>query len=545
MIYFLLPSSPKTTFNRICIATSKNEPHIAISQSVAFYMNEIKEKIASREKEWDVIKKYTNPYEYIHSIVPLRKKSISKYKPLSRSFFKMIEILSAFRVDEPHFPSDSKFATPDQLSELSSRLSGSRATPFKSGGGIESAARARQPVRSPNVPLAFSDESLKQNRNRYSPIKTFHLAEGPGGFIEAVCNKRANPDDVYTGMTILYDETDDNVPAWNKTEYFLSKNPNVFIETGADRTGNIMRMENFDHCVSRYGSSMDLITADGGFDFSKDFNKQELIISNLMWGQTCYALCMQKYGGNFVLKIFDCFYEQTVDILYILSAFYTEVNICKLQTSRLGNSEKYVVCRGFRMTDNTDFLMKIRESFRLICQNEKTRVSHLMKCSDNAICSESALWLPNKSRLNDFRTKNPFSALNSNGEPDIENLQHVSRFLDCSVPRHFVKRVEEMNAVFGTQQIENIHYTISIIDKNAKYDRLEQLTKQNIQKCIVWCVEHGISYNNFSNTNIFVSDAKPETKQMEESVDTRPFDTSPPNEQAGCSAEELQQRFAY
>jgi UV DNA damage repair endonuclease len=72
-----------------------------------------------------------------------------------------------------------------------------------------------------------------------------------------------------------------------------------------------------------------------------------------------------------------------------------------------------------------------------------------------------------------------------------------------------------MNAVFGQQQIENIHYTISIIDKNSKHDRLEQLTKQNMQKCIAWCIEHGIAYNNFSNSNMFVSDTKPETKLEE------------------------------
>jgi 23S rRNA U2552 (ribose-2'-O)-methylase RlmE/FtsJ len=347
------------------------------------------------------------------------------------------------------------------------------------------------------------------------------LAEGPGGFIEAVCNKRANPADIYTGMTILYDETDDNVPAWNKTEYFLSKNQNVFIETGADGTGNIMRLENFDYCVSRYGSSMDLITADGGFDFSKDFNKQELIISNLLWGQTCYALCMQKYGGNFVLKIFDCFYEQTVDILYLLSAFYTEVNVCKLQTSRLGNSEKYVVCRGFRMKELTEFLLNVRESFRLICQNEKIRVSHLTKFS--------AVNNQHKFRIDDFRSKSQFSGFLSKDDfgstAKPERLQCVHRFLDCTIPRYFVKRIEEMNAVFGTQQIENIHYTISIIDKNSKYDRLEQLTKQNMQKCVAWCIEHGIAYNNFSNTNMFVSDSKPETKQMED-VDSAQETTS-------------------
>ena len=61
-------------------------------------------------------------------------------------------------------------------------------------------------------------------------MHTFHLAEGPGGFIEAICNRRNNPEDEYYGMTIIFDETDDNVPAWHKTGHFLSQHPNVTIE---------------------------------------------------------------------------------------------------------------------------------------------------------------------------------------------------------------------------------------------------------------------------------------------------------------------------
>ena len=94
-----------------------------------------------------------------------------------------------------------------------------------------------------------------------------------------------------------------------QTGFFLSQHPNVNIEYGIDRTGNLLHIDNFEYCVKKYGGSMDLVTADGGFDFSKDFNHQEISITNLLWGQVCYALCLQKQGGNFVLKIFDIFYE--------------------------------------------------------------------------------------------------------------------------------------------------------------------------------------------------------------------------------------------
>ena len=432
MIYFTLPQSPPNVFRSINITHNPTCPPVFISQSLCNYISNIKNKIYHREKDWDVYKKYTNPYEYIHSIVPQKKKSISKYKPISRSYFKMLEMISVFKLDQQH----------------------------------------------------------------EKPMRTFHLAEGPGGFIEAICNKRANPTDEYYGMTIIIDETDDNVPAWHKTGHFLSQHPNVILEYGKDNTGNLLNIENFEHCVKRYGGSMDLVTADGGFDFSKDFNRQEISITNLLWGQVCYAVCLQKPGGNFVLKIFDIFYEHTVHILYFLSSLYEEVNVCKLKTSRIGNSEKYVVCRKFRGTELYPFIL---ESFSKIKNANRPPGFENYRTPNEE--SPHRSWISTdsfRSRVNakiDIFAKEPNSA---------ENCEYyIWRILDCEIPRYFTKHIEDVNAIFGQQQIENIHYTISLIDKQPKQDKLDQLVKQNITKCMNWCVEHSVAYNNFVTANLF------------------------------------------
>ena len=118
---------------------------------------------------------------------------------------------------------------------------------------------------------------------------------------------------------------------------------------------NILSLANFVDVCKIYGSSMDLITADGGFDFSLDFDNQEFNMTKLLYGQVIYALCMQNRGGCFILKVFDCFMQQTIDILAILSSFYEHVYITKPQTSRYANSEKYVVCKGFLQTTNHHF----------------------------------------------------------------------------------------------------------------------------------------------------------------------------------------------
>ena len=91
---------------------------------------------------------------------------------------------------------------------------------------------------------------IKPVTSEIKPMKSFHLAEGPGGFIEALANMRNCPQDKYIGITILDDENDPNIPSWKKTEYFLQANPNVSIETGRDGTGNILSLENFEHCVA-------------------------------------------------------------------------------------------------------------------------------------------------------------------------------------------------------------------------------------------------------------------------------------------------------
>jgi hypothetical protein len=48
---------------------------------------------------------------------------------------------------------------------------------------------------------------------------------------------------------------------------------------------------------------MDIITADGGFDFSENFNLQEINIHRLLFAQICHAIIMQNYKGSFILKV--------------------------------------------------------------------------------------------------------------------------------------------------------------------------------------------------------------------------------------------------
>jgi hypothetical protein len=65
--------------------------------------------------------------------------------------------------------------------------------------------------------------------------------------------------------------------------------------------------------------------------------------------------------------------------------------------------------------------------------------------------------------------------------------------------------VEEYNAIFGQKQIQNITYTLSLMESKGKTDKIENLIQTNIQKSMDWCVRFGIPHYTLNTpTNIFL-----------------------------------------
>ena len=409
-----------------------------------------------KEPVWEEIKKSTNPYELIYAAPSI---SVASFKPLSRSFFKMIEMINEFA---------SKLFNSDILISL-------------------------------------------------------HIAEGPGGFIEAtryIRNSKGFMNDSAFGITLI-NKTDNgeivkNIPAWKQSNYFLRNHPEVIISYGVDGTGNIYNPDNINHlyaeiqyhCSTKYinpptyvdfNNSMkseiinktankseyrnnmfakletDLepvinahsdvktsilptanvlvkeevfkeprfpnqsakeevfkeprfpnpsakeevfkeprfpnvlvkeevfkgprfpnslvnkisikeevfkeprflkafITADGGFDYSIDYNYQEQASSKLIFSQIITALKCQAMGGIFICKIFDMNLLITIEMIYLLNLLYKEVIIYKPFTSRVANSEKYLVCSGFKGVEHVliDKLLVILAEWNKANLNGKT-----------------------------------------------------------------------------------------------------------------------------------------------------------------------------
>ena len=214
--------------------------------------------------------------------------------------------------------------------------------------------------------------------NNFSSSQTENNNEKPDddGWTTIVKNKKNTVPSIYTTSLNKKNEMykEYNLPSYNKT--ILSKN--VKITYGADNTGDISKMDNYEY-FKKFTDyyKFDIITADGGFDEGNDFNHKEQLHYILFLTEIFYAVSFQNKGGNFLLKTFDLFTKTSLDLMWLLTNVYENVYICKPNTSRPTNSERYIVCKNFNLDDKKrhliiDFIKKALIDLNDIKRNELT-----------------------------------------------------------------------------------------------------------------------------------------------------------------------------
>ena len=260
------------------------------------YRDDIKNKKEEIDKLedseiWDKMKKIGNPYELIYTTYNKKRKndSISNYMPISRSYFKLWEIFFNFNLFE-------------------------------------------------------------KNKNKFYYF--LHLAEGPGGFMEATYNYMNylnKNDNYYYGITLK--PNNEQVPDWNKIKKIFKDTKKININYG-----NLYKIDDVRKYLKNFTKKKaDLVTADGGFDYSKDFNGQEDNSGQIIYSEIAIALNILEKNGCFIVKIFDMFSLNTIQLIKILSINFEKVFIYKPETSRPANSEKYIVCINYLdLLDNSD-----------------------------------------------------------------------------------------------------------------------------------------------------------------------------------------------
>lgn len=330
---------------------------------------------------WDDYKKITNPYEYVFLSLNRRMtRSVSMRVPLSRSYYKMQELWQGANLYE----------------EL--------------------------------APLIARDGGLL----------TSHAAEGPGGFIEAIHD--SVPKVLYSQAMTLRSTTR-NIPGWRKTASFLSKHPEINITYGATDTGDLLLLQNIDYFVEKYGEKKaHIYTADGGFDFSSDFNAQEETILPLLTAEFYLGLKSICRGGTILVKIFDTTLRPTLELLWLVTRYFRTWSIIKPRTSRGGNAERYMICKGFLGLDD-----EIDGFFR---------------------------------KSMDLSTRNSIIQSFLKSKPDDEWIQ-------------FMLVLQE---AIAHQETEIIDKTLALI-KNPNEDDIRLYIEQNVERSIQWCIEHKENIN--------------------------------------------------
>jgi 23S rRNA U2552 (ribose-2'-O)-methylase RlmE/FtsJ len=347
-----------------------------------------KEKIDALEnsENWDKMKKIGNPYELIYTTYNKKRKndSISSYIPISRSYFKLWEI--------------------------------------------------------------FHNFDLFKNFNINDNFVFSHLAEGPGGFMEASYNYRniitnkKNKNDVFYGITLK--PTNDYIPDWNKIKKIFNKN-NVKIEYGNLYFINDVKkyIDNF------FNQKANLVTADGGFDYSSNFNGQEINSCQIIYSECIIALNILEKNGCFVCKVFDLFSISMVQILYIISLSFEKVFIYKPETSRPANSEKYLVCMYY------------------------------------------------KNNLSESVKNNLLNIIEEWHNTNILQEEDTVIFTNINVDNNFIQRLNEYNEKYMDSQLFYLNNTIQLAQNKIEKEQYYEIIQNQVNNAINWCTKYNIDIN--------------------------------------------------
>ncbi len=289
---------------------------IQINNELYTNLTSAKKKIDKYQSIWDKYKKFTNEYEFIYTSSESIFKSVLVNNKISRSYYKLWEILNDFKIID------------------------------------------------------------KSNTS----INIANIAESPGGFIEAIIDylnvKKINSKNIFFYGISIIDDNNFSVPRWRIKKKYL-QNYNINLNCKQTNIGDIY---NYDDVLKYIAlvepNTCELITCDGGFDINGDYEHQENLLNKLLLCETYLMIKLQKNLGKSIIKCFDLFSENSMKIIYILSLFYETVTFVKPLSSRPANSEKYLLCENFntdKLIEN-DYIIEILKNFLYDDNNIKLNI---------------------------------------------------------------------------------------------------------------------------------------------------------------------------
>lgn len=238
---------------------------------------------------------------------------------------------------------------------------------------------------------------------------------------------------------------------------------------------NMLREDNEDNVISEdfnfdnlyelfikntYENKLDLIICEFHPD---EYNDTKKYINNII----LILLIVIKYQmnqGMCVIKIDNILYKAVIDVIFMLSSMYDKIYLVKPSISSITKGERYLICKGF----NENFI----NQSRLLVHMEE----HLI------------------SKMNDS---------------ELINSRCVNSIIDNELPYYLLNRLEESNLVIGQQQLEAYDQIINIFKNKNREEKIENLKRSHIQKCIQWCEKNQLPHNKFiDKVNIFLTPKK-------------------------------------
>lgn len=181
------------------------------------------------------------------------------------------------------------------------------------------------------------------------------ICAGPGGFTDYLYWRLRNRARGF-GMTLAVEGHD-----WQANDAFctdVSSFIRCYGETGNGDIYNIKNILYFQNLIKEQTKNemVSLVTGDGGLPVDGEENEQEKITKRLILCQFLCALLILRKKGNFVCKVFDCFSDYSLSLLYVVAQCFEKFCIVKPYTSRPANSERYVVFLGLRRAQPNDVI---------------------------------------------------------------------------------------------------------------------------------------------------------------------------------------------
>jgi 23S rRNA U2552 (ribose-2'-O)-methylase RlmE/FtsJ len=315
----------------------------------------ITEKLETKNKFYNVI----NPFEHVisnyeESLINLTKQYFNNKDKapeiMSRSFYKMWEILYLFGIGDTKNLSYASMAnTPESF--------------------IQAIIHYRQKFKEGITNDKIYSVLIHSNKDKYTEMNMqflgFYNKEYKNVFsiVDHRGVKKIRVSKAKTQKGGTSKETNDiESSESSETPKKITKKNKIIIENtgGSSPVGvsikNIIQIDTiklFKKDIEKTKKYLDLITSDGKIK-TDTIHTQEQESYQLLLSEIIAALKVQASSGSFVLKVFETFTMPTLKLIYLLSSFYKNTYIYKPFYSRPYNSEKYIICKDFKLDQVKD-----------------------------------------------------------------------------------------------------------------------------------------------------------------------------------------------